>query len=76
MVKDKTLEQFLRENLERGNIDFALRARMEATGEIAIYTYPEHVNGVTLDFTVKDNVLTPVEFATLEPVETERASTV
>lgn len=53
---EKTLEQYLRENLEKITIDHILRV-IEKDGQITFYIHPMGANGDTLDFVVNGNSL-------------------
>lgn len=54
---DKTLQQYLEENLDLGNIDFAIRAQRNGEDEIVFYIHPTNVNGETADFKVNENTV-------------------
>ena len=54
---DKTLEECLLENFKNLVIDHAIRANVNAEGEITFYIHPDGVGGDTLGFKVKGNTL-------------------
>ena len=51
------LEQFLRENINKGQIDFSIRASIDSLGNISFYVHPANTGGDTLDFVVNGNKL-------------------
>ena len=53
----KTLEQYLRENSNKGVIDHAIRAQINDNGWVSFYIHPHGVDGDTLDFGVNENQL-------------------
>lgn len=55
----KTLEEYLRENIEAGNIDHAIRAQIEADGVVTFYIHPAGEDGDTLDYEVRGDGLWP-----------------
>ncbi len=57
-MREMTFEQYLRENLERGVIDFSLRASGGAATQF--YIHPTNVAGETPDYLVIGNELTQV----------------
>jgi hypothetical protein len=57
----KTLEQYLRENYEKGVIDHVIRVTSVGDGGAAIYIHPQDADGDTLDFAVLDNELLPLQ---------------
>ena len=54
---EKTLEEYLLENLKNLVIDHAIRANINAEGAITFYIHPNGVDGDTLDFKVNGNTL-------------------
>lgn len=56
----KTLEQYLRDDIERHVIDHALRARVNENDEVVFYIHPFGVNGDTLDFKITGNDIVPL----------------
>lgn len=50
----KTLEEFIRENVARGVIDFDMRATV-VDDVVSFYIHPEATSGDTLDFRVVGN---------------------
>ena len=54
---DKTLEEYLLENLKNLVIDHVIRININAEGEVTFYIHPDGVGGDTLDFKVKGNTL-------------------
>jgi hypothetical protein len=48
----KTFEQYLRDAHDKGVLDHALRARVEANGVVKFYVHPAGQDGDTLDFAV------------------------
>lgn len=58
----KTLEQYLRENWDKGYIiDHVIRANVNEDGSVMFYIHAQGKDSDTLDFFVKDNQLTPVK---------------
>ena len=55
MGKQKTLHQYLKENLEKNVIDHSIRAKLEADGAVTFYIHPNGHDGDTLDFEVSRN---------------------
>ena len=47
-----TLEEYLRQNIERGVIDHSLRAEIDADGHVNFYIHPESVDGETVDLRI------------------------
>jgi hypothetical protein len=47
-----TLEQYLLDNINKGNIDFCLRAQKDADENVSFYIHPDGVDGTTLDYYV------------------------
>jgi hypothetical protein len=54
-----TLEEYLRHEVARGPIDFAIRASVTGDG-VQFYIHPAGVDGVTADFKVQGNQLATV----------------
>jgi hypothetical protein len=52
-------ENYLKDNVNSGIIDFNIRAYYNAKDEITFYIHPRNHNGDTLDFIVKGNELKP-----------------
>lgn len=52
-----TLETYFAECLQRGVIDHALRASLNANGHVEFYIHPANTDGRTLDFVVSGNSL-------------------
>lgn len=76
ILKMKTLQQYLHENIEKGIIDFSIRAEVVLGGLVKFYIHPEGTDGETLDFLVDENVLLPVygrveigEFSEVEQIK-------
>ena len=67
----KTLEQYLRENSNKGVIDHAIRAQINDNGWVSFYIHPHGVDGDTLDFDVNENQLFAAQIE--QPVTHERA---
>ena len=57
---EKTFEQFLTENVEKGFIDFRIRAEMQDQYTVRFYIHVLGHDSDTLDFTVDENTLTQV----------------
>lgn len=55
----KTLEQYLADDIGRGVIDHHLRASRDADGKVTFYIHPAGVDGDTLDYVVRGNVMAP-----------------
>lgn len=55
----KTLEQYLADDISRGVIDHHLRASRDANGKVTFYIHPAGVDGDTMDYVVRGNVLVP-----------------
>ena len=53
----KTLEQYFRENITAGTIDFCMRASIDSLGLVSFYIHPDSKDGDTLDFYVSENTL-------------------
>ncbi|EIJ79144.1 hypothetical protein PB1_16344 [Bacillus methanolicus PB1] len=53
----KNLEQYLKENLEKGVIDHAIRVTKDSLGTVTFYIHPVNADGDTLDFIVQGNKL-------------------
>lgn len=53
----KTLEQYLRENSNKGVIDHIIRAQVNDNGWVSFYIRPHGADGDTLDFDVNENQL-------------------
>ena len=53
----KTLEQYFRESIAAGTIDFCIRARVDSLGLVSFYIHPDSKDGDTLDFYVSENTL-------------------
>ena len=53
----KTLEQYFRENVADGTIDFCMRVRIDSLGLVSFYIRPDSKDGDTLDFYVSENTL-------------------
>ena len=53
----KTLEQYLRENVQKGAIDHMIRASVDSDGWVTFYIHPHGVDGDTLDFSVSGDQL-------------------
>jgi hypothetical protein len=60
---NKTLEQYLRENVEKGAIDHSIRATITSEGNVEFYIHPLNVSGDTLDFMVCNNALVPKDMS-------------
>lgn len=56
-MKMKSLEQYLRENVQKGAIDHIIRASVDSDGLVTFYIHPHGVDGDTLDFSVDGNQL-------------------
>jgi len=57
----KTLEQYMKENLDDEIIDHAVRASRDEYGTVRFYIHPDGHDGDTLDFRVRDgNVVVPI----------------
>lgn len=56
----KTLEDYMKENLDRDVIDHAVRCIKGPNGEIDFYIHPAGVDGDTLDFTANGNTLSEI----------------
>ena len=56
----KTFEQFLAENVEKGILDFSIRAMYEDKYTIRFYIHSLGHDSDTLDFMVNENVLIPI----------------
>lgn len=56
-MSSKSLEQYLVTAIERGQIDHALRASLDASGKVTFYIHPSLSDGETLDFVVRGNAL-------------------
>jgi hypothetical protein len=54
-----TFEEYLKNNVNGGIIDFRIRASFNAHDEITFYIHPLGFNGDTLDFIVEGNELKP-----------------
>lgn len=54
----KTLEQYLKDDHDRGVVDHSIRAH-EHEGKVTFYIHPSGKDGDTLDFQVQGNVLIP-----------------
>lgn len=52
-----SLEQYLKENLEKGIIDHAIRATINEHGNVTFYIHANGQDSDTLDFMVKKNIL-------------------
>lgn len=59
----KILEQYLRENHEKGVIDHVIRAQVNNDGWVSFYIHPHGIDGETLDFDVNDNQLFGAQIA-------------
>lgn len=57
----KTFEQFLAENVEKGFIDFRIRACMEDEYTVKFYIHVIDHDSDTLDFVVDENMLIPIK---------------
>jgi len=55
--KGVNIEPYLRSELEKGNIDFSVRARIGADGYVYIYIHPTGKDGETMDYEVNDDQL-------------------
>lgn len=55
MKIQKTFEEYFRENLGKGIIDFSLRVSMDKFGTICFYIHPDGKDGETDDRTVVRN---------------------
>lgn len=53
------LEQYLIENIEKGVIDFSIRASLKEDGRVVFYIHPSDQDGETLDFELQGNNLQP-----------------
>lgn len=51
------IEPYLRTEIERGNIDFSVRAKIDTDGFVYIYIHPTGRDGETMDYEVKDDQL-------------------
>jgi hypothetical protein len=61
-----TLEEYLRQNVERNVIDHSIRAEIDDDGHVNFYIHPAYVDGETVDFTVDFNSLGPNPNVTVE----------
>lgn len=61
-MQQKEFEQYLRENLLNGIVDFSLRAHETAAGSIEFYVHPARHGGETPDYRVFGNRLTQVNY--------------
>jgi len=59
LILMKNLEQYMKENFEKGAIDHALRAHVNAAGDVTFYIHAAGHNSDTLDFKVEENNLIP-----------------
>lgn len=59
-IMEKTFEQFLTENVEKGFIDFRIRAEMQDQYTVRFYIHVLGHDSETLDFTVDENTLTQI----------------
>ena len=66
---EKTLGQYLREELAKQHPDHALRARIAADGRLTFYIHPAGHDGDTQDYEVNENVLAHDRDVTFAPVE-------
>ena len=55
-----TFEDYLRENAERGIIDFSVRAYARPNTQVTFYIHPAGKDGDIPDFAVHDNKLTQI----------------
>ncbi len=53
----KTLEQYFRDNIVDGKIDFCIRARVDPLGLVSFYIRPDSKDGNTMDFYISENTL-------------------
>lgn len=54
---ESTLENYLREAIEHGVIDFQLRTSLAGDGRVTFYIHPDGIDGDTADFEVAGNLL-------------------
>lgn len=52
-----TLSRFLRKEINRGHIDFAVRARINEDNDVAFYIHTQGYDSDTLDFVLSDEFL-------------------
>lgn len=64
-----TFEDYLRNCMTVGIIDFHIRPKADADGKISFYIHPANVNGDTEDFIVTGNQLTPIQTDTAGEAE-------
>lgn len=58
-MSGKTLEDYLRENINNNIIDFSIRASINGFNQITFYIHPDSKSGQTIDFDVfKNNLIT------------------
>lgn len=57
MNEKRTLENYLRDALITGVIDFQLRASIAGDGRVVFYVHPDGKDGETADFEVDGNTL-------------------
>lgn len=55
--KKKSMESYLKENFENGNIDHAIRCSIGSDDHMKFYIRPAYTNGDTLDYSVDGNIL-------------------
>ena len=58
-MKNKTMEQYLRNGLVSHIIDYEIRVTISNENRITFYIHPKGKDGETLDFEVKGNILLP-----------------
>lgn len=57
MIRERTLENYLRDAMQGGTIDFQLRASVASDGRVVFYIHPDWKDGETADFEVDGNAL-------------------
>ena len=45
-----SLRQYLKDEIQKGNIDFSLRASVDEDGVVSFYIHPQGKDGTTEDF--------------------------
>lgn len=63
----KTLEQYLRDAINAGSIDHALRCEVRPNGDVKFYIHPHGKDGDTIDYVVEGNSLRPDPGVTYVP---------
>lgn len=59
MVKP-SLEEYLKQNFDKGIIDHAIRANKDGDGSITFYIHPNGFSGDTLDYAVNGDEIMPM----------------